>query len=64
MHLARFGSSRKLQRKGPSRGPFVAPEAAGIDLVVRALGVGRSDLELFVLTDAIFDGIYATFTAG
>ena len=42
---------------------FDAPEAAGIDLVVRALGDGRPDLELFVLTDAVFDGLYTTFTA-
>lgn len=43
---------------------FDVPEAPGIDLVVRALGAERSDLELFALTDAIFDGLYATFTAG
>jgi hypothetical protein len=37
---------------------FHAPEAAGIDLTVRALALGRSDEELFEQTDALYDGLY------
>jgi hypothetical protein len=40
---------------------FDAPEAPGLDLAVRALAHGRSDLELFALTDTLYDGIYAAF---
>jgi hypothetical protein len=43
---------------------FEAPEAAGLDLVVRALGRGRSDPELFVLTGALYDGLEAELAAG
>jgi hypothetical protein len=42
---------------------FDAPEAPGLDLVVRALGRGRPDLELFVLTDALYDGLEAELAA-
>jgi hypothetical protein len=42
---------------------FEAPEAPGLDLVVRALGRGRSDPELFVLTDALYDGLEAELAA-
>jgi hypothetical protein len=42
---------------------FDAPEAPGLDLVVRALGRGRSDLELFGLTDALYDGLEAELAA-
>jgi hypothetical protein len=37
---------------------FHAPEAAGIDVAVRALAAGRSDEELFEYTDALYDGLY------
>ena len=37
---------------------FHAPEAAGIDLTVRALALGRGDAELFEHTDALYDGLY------
>jgi hypothetical protein len=37
---------------------FHAPEAAGIDLTVRALALGRSDEELFKHTDMLYDGLY------
>ena len=37
---------------------FDAPEAPGIDLAVRALATGRDDLELFGLTDALWEGLY------
>jgi hypothetical protein len=39
---------------------FDAPEAPGLDLAIRALGHGRGDLELFVETHDLYDGIYAT----
>jgi hypothetical protein len=38
---------------------FDAPAAAGVELAVRALAHGRSDLELLELTDALYDGIVA-----
>jgi hypothetical protein len=41
---------------------FHTPEAAGVDAVVRGLGrVSKDDLELFALTDRIFDGLHAWF---
>jgi hypothetical protein len=40
---------------------FDVPEAPGLDLVIRALGRGRSDGELLSITDQLFDGLYATF---
>jgi hypothetical protein len=36
---------------------FHAPEAAGIDLAVRALAVGRTDEELFEQTGRLYDGL-------
>jgi hypothetical protein len=42
---------------------YDAPEAAGIDVVVRALGrVARDDEELLALARPIFDGLYAVFS--
>jgi hypothetical protein len=38
---------------------FDAPEAAGIDLVVRGLATGRSDEELLLVSAVFWDGIYA-----
>jgi hypothetical protein len=37
---------------------FAAPEAAGIDLAIRALAVGRTDDELLALTYPLFDGLF------
>ena len=42
---------------------YDAPEAPGLDLVIRALGRGRSDDELLRITDQLFDGLYATYHA-
>jgi hypothetical protein len=42
---------------------YDAPEAAGLDAVVRALGrVARGDDELLSLTRPIFDGLFATYS--
>jgi hypothetical protein len=39
---------------------FHTPEAAGLDAVIRGLGmVLEDDLELFRVTDSIYDGLYA-----
>jgi hypothetical protein len=38
---------------------YDAPEAAGLDLVIRGLGMIRADGELLALTDVLFDGLYA-----
>lgn len=46
---------------------FQTPEARGLDAVIRGLGlVITEDLELFMVTDRIFDGLYRWFqhTAG
>ena len=41
---------------------FHTPEAAGLDAVVRGLGlVTRDDLDLFQMTDRLYDGRYAWF---
>lgn len=41
---------------------FHTPEAAGLDAVVRGLGlVLADDLRLFALTDQVYDGLYAWF---
>jgi len=41
---------------------FHTPEAAGLDAVVRGLGlVTRDDLDLFQMTDRLYDGLYAWF---
>lgn len=38
---------------------FQNPEAAGVDAVIRGLGlVIEDDLQLFTVTDRIFDGLY------
>lgn len=41
---------------------FEAPEAAGLELVIRALAPGRDDPELLARTYDLFEGIYATFS--
>lgn len=39
---------------------FATPEAPGLDAVIRGLGmIIEDDLELFTITDRIFDGLYA-----
>jgi hypothetical protein len=40
---------------------FAAPEAPGVDAVIRALARGRTDDELFDATAPIYDGLYASF---
>jgi hypothetical protein len=41
---------------------FHTPEAAGLDTVIRGLGmVIEDDLDLFRITDRIYDGLYAWF---
>lgn len=41
---------------------FHTPEAPGLDAVIRGLGmVIENDLELFRVTDRIFDGLYTWF---
>ena len=38
---------------------FQTPEAAGVDAVIRGLGlVIKDDLHLFTITDRIYDGLY------
>ena len=37
---------------------FEAPEAPGLDAVVRGLGIGREDAQLLELTSPIYDGLY------
>ena len=40
---------------------FEAPEAPGLDAVIRGLGAQRSDPELLELTGPVYDGLYARF---
>ena len=41
---------------------FHTPEAAGLDVVIRGLGlVIEDDLELLQVTDRVYDGLYAWF---
>jgi len=41
---------------------FHTPEAAGLDAVIRGLGlVLENDLQLFAVTDRLYDGLYAWF---
>lgn len=42
---------------------YDAPEAVGLDVVVRALGlVARDDVELLALTGPVFEGLYAYYS--
>ena len=41
---------------------YEAPEAPGLDAVVRGLGLGRDDAELIEVTRPIYDGLYARYT--
>lgn len=40
---------------------YDVPEAAGLDLVIRALGVERPDNELLRLTSAMFESLYSYY---
>ncbi len=41
---------------------FHTPEAAGLDAVIRGLGlVIDDDVQLFAITDRVYDGLYAWF---
>jgi hypothetical protein len=42
---------------------FDAPEAAGLNLVIRGLGQRLEDAELIPVTDQIFDAVYAELLA-
>jgi hypothetical protein len=56
--LARIGEIVHEADVGDER--FDAPESAGLDLAIRALSEGRSDLELFEQTHTLYEGIYRT----
>jgi hypothetical protein len=38
---------------------FDAPEAPGLDVLIRGLGLVHGDAELIAITDRLFDGLYA-----
>lgn len=38
---------------------YDAPEAAGLDAIIRGLSLTRDDNEILTLTGALFDGLYA-----
>jgi hypothetical protein len=40
---------------------FDAPEAAGLDVLIRGLSMTRPDPDLLAITDALFDGLYEYF---
>jgi hypothetical protein len=40
---------------------YDAPEAPGLDALIRGLGLVRADPELLALTDALYDGLYEYF---
>jgi hypothetical protein len=42
---------------------YHAPEAAGIDLAVRALAIGRTDEELIAQSFDLYEGIYLVFAS-
>ncbi len=58
--LARLGELVHEADLGDER--YEAPEAAGLDAVVRGLGLGRDDAALLELTAPIYDGLYARYT--
>jgi hypothetical protein len=41
---------------------YDAPEAAGLDALIRGLGMVRADPELVELTAALYDGLHEYFT--
>jgi hypothetical protein len=40
---------------------YDAPEAPGLDALIRGLGMVRDDAELLPLTDVVYDGLYEYF---
>ena len=42
---------------------YDAPEAAGLDLLIRGLGMMHADGELLAVTDKLFDGLYLAVRA-
>jgi hypothetical protein len=58
--LARLGEIVHEADLGDER--YEAPEAPGLDAVVRGLGLGRDDATLIELTQPIYDGLYARYT--
>jgi hypothetical protein len=40
---------------------YDAPEAAGLDVVIRALGARRSDEELLAMTNQLFESLYTFY---
>ena len=59
--LARIGRIVHEADLGDER--YDAPEAAGVDAVVRALGrVARDDRELLALTRPLFEGLYTLYS--
>lgn len=54
--LARLGEIVHEADLGDER--YEAPEAAGLDAVIRGLGAQRDDRELLELTGPIYDGLY------
>lgn len=38
---------------------YDAPEAAGLDAIIRGLSITRGDDEILALTGPLFDGLYA-----
>jgi hypothetical protein len=57
--LARLGEIVHEADLGDDR--YEAPEAPGLDAVVRGLGHTRSDPELLELTRPIYDGLYERY---
>jgi len=43
---------------------FDAPEAAGLDVILRGLSMTRDDESVLVVTDPLFDGLYAYVRRG
>jgi hypothetical protein len=39
-------------------GRYEAPEAPGLDALIRGLGLSRTDLELFAVTGQLFEALY------
>jgi hypothetical protein len=58
--LARLGEIVHEADLGDER--YEAPEAPGLDAVIRALGRARSDPELLEVTGPIYDALYERYT--
>jgi hypothetical protein len=55
--LARLG--RIIHEADVADDIYDAPEAAGLDAVVRGLSLTETDGDLLLITDRLFDGLYA-----